>query len=463
MNDERIKEIIKQSILHIQKENKNESILKSGIFLDVDEAILAAKQAFKRYLKITLKERSEIIEVIKERILLEADGLAEMTVNETGMGNAEDKAEKFIWAATKTPGVEDLVTSARTDDGGMTLYELSPYGVVCSVAPVTNPCSTLVNNVFSALASGNAIIHCPHPRAKKVSELLIEKISSIIREVCGIDNLVVMVKNPSIKKVRQAMRHPDINLIIATGGHGLLKEALVCGKKVIGGGSANPVCIVDETANIEKAAIDIVESSSFDNNLMCVTEKNIVVVKSVSEILKENLKKNGAYHITSPAELIKLTKTCVDQNMEPNKKLNGMNANKILQLAGINCSRKIKIILVDCIKEHPIVVNEMLMPILPVVEVENFDKALEVALEIEQGLRHTAVIHSQLIERLSRVAKEMQTSIFVKNGPAFSGIGFRNDRELSMTVASVTGEGTVTARHFARTRRCVLCEGFSIR
>lgn len=461
MDNEKIKELIIKSISEMKKEE--EESLKSGIFLDVDEAISAAKKAFNRYLKITLKERNEIIKVIKERILLEADGLAEMTVKETGMGNIENKIEKFIWAVTKTPGIEDLITVARTDDDGMTLYELSPYGVVCSVAPVTNPCATLINNIFSALAAGNSVIHCPHPRAKKVSEILVDKISSIIRDVCGIDNLVVMVKNPSIKKVRQAMRHPDVSLVVATGGKELLKEALACGKKVIGGGSANPVCIVDETAKIENAALDIIESSSFDNNLMCVTEKNIIVVEGVAKKLKEELIKNGAYYITSYEDVIKLTKLCINQNLQPNKILNGMDANKILELAGINCERKVRIILVDCVKQNPMVVNEMMMPVLPVIEVKNFDGALETAMEVEQNLRHTAVIHSQIIERLSKAAKEMQTSIFVKNGPAFSGIGFRNDRELSMTVASITGEGTITARNFARTRRCVLCKGFSIR
>lgn len=465
METEQLHELIKKSIakLTIEQTMAQKVTLKSGIFYSVNDAVMSAREAYKRYSKLSLNERSEIISVIRQRLLPEAEIIAHMAFVETGMGNEQDKTEKMIWSIKKTPGIEDLVTDVKTDDNGMTLYELSAYGVVCAIHPCTNPCATLINNTISILAAGNAVIHCPHPRACKVSKYVTEIISSAIRDVCGIDNLVVTVEQSSMAITKEIMTHPDVAMVIATGGNGVLAEAIACGKKIVGGGSANPVVIVDETADIHKAARDIVDGASFDNNIMCTSEKNIVVVSEIADKLIQEMIKNGVYYISDQAEMLKLTAATVTQDLEPNKLLKGKSANELLARAGISCNKEIRLIVVDTVKQHPFVTTEMLMPIVPIVRVPNFDSALETALEIEQGFRHTAVIHSQSIERLNRAAKEMQTSVFVKNGPSYSGIGFRNDGETSFTIAAVTGEGTVTARHFARRRRCVLVGGFSIR
>lgn len=466
MNTKQLSELIKRSIAKlITEENTNSknNILKSGIFYSVNDAVMSAREAYKRYSKLKLNERKEIIEVIKQRLLPEAKVIAHMVCEETCMGNEKDKTEKVIWAIKKTPSVEDLVTDVKTDDDGMTLYELSPYGVVCAIQPSTNPCATLINNTISALAAGNAVIHCPHPRACKVSNYVIEIISSAVRDVCGIDNLVVAVEQSSMAITKEIMTHPDVAMVVATGGTGILSEAITCGKKIIGGGSANPVTIVDETAYISKAARDIVDGASFDNNLMCISEKNIVAVNSIADKLIEEMQKNGTYYIHTQEEMLKLTATVITQDFTVNRLLRGKNANELLDRAGIKCNYEIRLIVVDTIKQHPFVTNELLMPIVPLVRVVDFETALETALEIEQDMRHTSTIHSQSIERLNRAAKEMQTAVFVKNGPSYAGLGFRNDGETSFTVAAVTGEGTVTARHFARRRRCVLTGGFSIR
>lgn len=461
METKQLHELIKKSISKFVKEEN--SGLKCGIFYSVNDAVMSAHEAYKRYSKLTLNERREIIDVIRQRLLHEAEIIAHMEYEETGMGNENDKTEKMIWSIKKTPGIEDLITDVKTDDNGMTLYELSPYGVVCAIHPCTNPCATLVNNTISILASGNAAIHCPHPRACNVSKYVTEIISTAIRDVCGIDNLVVTVEEASMAVTKEIMTHPDVAMVLATGGSGVLAEAIVCGKKIIGGGSANPVVIVDETADIKKAARDIVDGASFDNNIMCISEKNIVAVSSIADELVEQMKKNGAYYINTQSEMLKLTAATVTQDFQPNKLFRGKDANELLIKAGIKCDYDVRLIVVDTVKQHPFVTAEMLMPIIPLVRVPNFETALETAVEIEQGFRHTAIIHSQSIERLSRAAKELQTSVFVKNGPSYAGIGFRNDGETSLTVAAVTGEGTVTARHFARRRRCVLVGGFSIR
>lgn len=461
MDLEHLRYLIKKSIGKIAAENK--SGLKNGVYNNANDAVLSAREAYRRYTKLNLNERREILEVLRQRLLSEADILAEMTVAETGMGNVEHKTEKIIWALKKTPGVEDLVTEVKTDDAGMTLYELSSYGVVCAVHPCTNPAATLINHTISALAAGNAVVHCPHPRAARMSAYLTSKISEIVQEVCGIDNLAVTVAEPSMVMAREIMRHPDVSLVIATGGTDLLQEALVCGKKVIGGGAANPVVIVDETADIRKAARDIADGASFDNNLMCISEKNIVVVDKIADEFIAELKKNGVYYTDNQNEMLQLTAATVLPDLRPNKLMNGKSAEYLLRAAGIQADCETRLIVVNTMKQHPFATLEMLMPIVPLIRVSDFSDALETALQIEQGFRHTAVIHSQSIERLNRAAKEMQTAVFVKNGPSYAGIGFRCDNETSMTIAAVTGEGAVTARHFARKRRCVLVGGFSIR
>lgn len=441
----------------------NTEQLKNGVFYTANDAVLSARDAYKRYSKLNLSERKEITEVIRQRVLEQADVIADLAVKETGMGNVEDKAEKLIWAVQKTPGIEDLVTEVRTDDSGMTLYELSPYGVVCAVYPVNNPAATLVNNTICALSAGNSIINCPHPRAKGVSIYLTNLISSAILDVCGIDNLVTTIMEPSMQVAQEIMRHPDVSLVSVTGGTGVLQEAVLCGKRMIGGGSANPVVIVDETADIRKAARDIVAGASFDNNIMCTSEKSIVVVKEVAKEFISELLKNKVFYVKNQEYIQKIANVVLTDNGLPNKAFNGKSPSEILRKADIMTKDEKKLIVLESTRRSPFVINEMLMPLIPLVVVEDFEEALEAALEIEQNFRHTAIIHSQSIERLNRAAKEMQTAVFVKNAPSFAGIGFRSDGETSFTVASATGEGTITPRHYARRRRCVLMGGFSIR
>lgn len=441
----------------------NKKQIKSGIFSSINDAVLLALGAYNRYINLTLNERQEIIDEIKSRLLLKAKEIAKMTVDETGMGNVNDKVEKIILAITKTPGIEDLITEVKTGDNGMTLYELSSYGVICAIHPCTNPCATLISNTIGMLAAGNAIVHCPHPRAIRVTKYITEIINISIRDKCGIDNLVVTLNESSMSCTKEVMTHPDISMIVTTGGNEILKEAMSSGKKVIGAGQANPVTIVDESADIKKAAKDIVKGASFDNNLMCISEKCIIAVSSIVGELKKEFLRNQVYYVNNTEEMIKLTSVTVTSGMNLNKTFEGKSANEILSAAGIECKNNIKLIVVETFKQHPFATVEMLMPLVPLIKAENFESALEMAIEIEQGFKHTATIHSQSIERLNTAAKIMQTSVFVKNGASLVGIGVNGEGDTSFTIATATGEGTTTARHFTRRRRCTLTNGFSIR
>lgn len=429
----------------------------------VNGAVLDARNAYQAYSELSLSRRRELLTAIKNKVIPIVPELAAMELEETGMGNTQDKIVKLLLALHKTPGVEDLVTEVLTGDNGMTLYEYSAYGVICAVQPGTNPCATLISNTIGMLAAGNSVIHIPHPRCVKVSCFLTHYICEAILEACGISNLVSTLVDPSMEVAEEIMSHPDVAMVVVTGGSKMLARALPSSKRVIGAGQANPVVIVDETADLKAAARDIVDGASFDNNIMCTSEKSIVVVSSVAEKFVEELKNQGVYYVDNEAEMLKLTKATITSDLIMNRALEGKSATAILKAAGIACDKQIRLIVVNTIRMHPFVTSEMLMPLVPMVCVSDFSAALETALFIEQGHRHTAIIHSQSIDHLNKAANIMQTSVFVKNGSSLVGLGFNGEGDASFTIANATGEGVTTARHFARRRRCTLTSGFSIR
>lgn len=460
MNAQQINDLVEsvcQSYLN------NSQPLQSGVLCSVNDAVAVASKAYEQYSKLTLNQRQEIIDAVKASLLEQVDTLAEMSVAETCLGKACDKKEKLLLVLHKTPGTEDLITEVKTGDHGMTLYELSSYGVACAVQPRTNPCETLICNTIGLLAAGNAVVHVPHPRALQVSQYTTEIISKAISRVCGIENLVTTLGETSMAVTRELMTHPDVSLVVSTGGTGVLREAMASGKKVIGAGPANPVAIVDETADLAQAAREIVRSASFDNNLTCITEKSIVVVDAAAEEFIGELKKNHVHYICDEQEMLRLTAATVNCEMKPNKALEGKSAYEILRHAGIDCNPSVRLIVVDTIRQHPFVTAEMLMPLVPLVRAQSFEQAVEFACEIEQGYRHTASVHSRMIERLNLAAQRLQTAVFVKNSSTLAGIGFDGEGDTSFTIATLTGEGTTTARHFCRRRRCTLANAFTIR
>nr|WP_318381112.1 CoA-acylating propionaldehyde dehydrogenase PduP [uncultured Enterobacter sp.] len=433
-----------------------------GIFATPGEAIEAAHQAFLRYQQCPLKTRSAIISALRSELAPHLAMLAEESAVETGMGNKEDKLLKNRAALDNTPGIEDLTTTALTGDGGMVLFEYSPFGVIGSVAPSTNPTETIINNSISMLAAGNSIYFSPHPGAKNVSLKLISMIEDIAFRSTGIRNLAVTVGEPTFEATQVMMAHPKIALLAITGGPGIVMMGLKSGKKVIGAGAGNPPCIVDETADLVKAAEDIINGASFDYNLPCIAEKSLIVVESVADKLLQQMQAFNAHRVTG-SDIDKLRAVCVIDGVA-NKKLVGKCPATILRTADLPIPAKApRLLIAEVQGDDPLVTCEQLMPVLPVVRVKDFDAALALALKVEEGLHHTAVMHSQNVSRLNLAARTLQTSIFVKNGPSYAGIGVGGEGFTTFTIATPTGEGTTSARTFARSRRCVLTTGFSIR
>ena len=436
-----------------------------GIFATMDEAINAAEAAQRKYLSCSLADRAKYVQVIRD-VALKKENLEYMsqaTVDETGMGGYEYKITKNILAATKTPGVEDLTTEALSGDDGLTLIEYSPFGVIGAITPTTNPTETVICNSIGMLAAGNSVVFSPHPRAKNVTIFLIKALNKALAEAGAPANLIVTVAEPSIDNTNAMMKNPKVRMLVATGGPSIVRTVLSSGKKAIGAGAGNPPVVVDETANIEKAAKDIVDGCSFDNNLPCIAEKEIIAVDDIADYLIFNMKKHGAYEIKDKATIEKLVELVTKNGKGPKTEFVGKSAQYILDKVGIKVGPEIKVILMEADEFHPFVQEELMMPILPLVRVKDVDMAIDMAVRVEHGFRHTAIMHSRNVDKLTKMAKLIQTTIFVKNGPSYAGIGVGGMGHTTFTIAGPTGEGLTSAKSFARKRRCVLVGGFDIR
>ena len=437
-----------------------------GVFATMNEAVEAAAAAQKQYLNCSMADRAKYVQAIRDVVLEEEnlDYISRLAVEETGMGAYEYKLVKNRLAATKSPGIEDLTTDAMSGDDGLTLVEYSPFGVIGAITPTTNPTETVICNSIGMLAAGNSVVFSPHPRAKMVSIHLIQLINKALARAGAPANLVVTVAEPSIENTNAMMSHPKVRMLVATGGPAIVKTVLSSGKKAIGAGAGNPPVVVDETANIEKAAQDIVDGCSFDNNLPCIAEKEVIAVDSIADYLMFNMKKCGAYEVKDPAVIDKLVKLVVKEDgKHPVTDFVGKSARYILEKVGISVGPEVKVIMMEAKEEHPFVQVELMMPILPVVRVPDVDAAIDMAVRVEHGNRHTAMMHSRNVDKLTKMAKLIQTTIFVKNGPSYAGIGVGGEGYTTFTIAGPTGEGLTSAKSFARRRRCVLVGGLDVR
>ena len=435
---------------------------KFGIFETIDQAIAAARTAFEQFVVMGLEMREKAVEAMRRACLSRLEELSRMAVSETGLGRVEDKIAKNRLAVTKTPGPEILVPRAFTGDHGLTLTERAPYGVICSITPCTNATETVINNAIGMISGGNAVVINGHPTAKGVIAHTVRILNEAMVSVGAPDNLVSTIVEPTIESAGALMKHPGTALVVVTGGPAVVKAAMSTGKKCIAAGPGNPPVIVDETAVIPKAARDIIAGASLDNNIVCIVEKNIIAVEAIADKLKQELIRAGAYYLKDSVAA-KVAKAVVDGD-HPNKRFVGKNAGWILREAGtgIDLPDECRIAFMEVEESHPLVQIEQLMPVLPFVRVRNVDEAIAAALRIEHGYRHTAVMHSLNIDHLHRYARVANTSIFVKNGPSFAGLGMTGEGYTSWTIASPTGEGLTTAINFTRERRCVLKDYFRI-
>ena len=461
MTENQIKSIVEEVMAKMQLSGNTSGM--HGVFSDMNTAIAKAKEAQKIVRVMSMDQREKIISKMREKIRENAETMARMGVDETGMGNVGDKILKHLLVAEKTPGTEDITTTAWSGDRGLTLVEMGPFGVIGAITPCTNPSETVLCNTMGMLAGGNTVVFNPHPQAIKTSIYAINLLNEASLEAGGPDNIACTVEKPTLDTSGVMMKHPDIPLLVATGGPGVVTAVLSSGKRGIGAGAGNPPALVDETADIRKAAEDIVNGCTFDNNLPCIAEKEIIAVDSVADYLIFNMKKHGAYEVKDPAVINKLVSLVTKEGKSPVTDFVGKSAKYILEQVGISVGDDVKVILMEATEDHPFVQVELMMPILPLVRVPDVDQAIEMAVRVEHGNRHTAMMHSRNVEKLTKMAKLIQTTIFVKNGPSYAGIGVGGEGYTTFTIAGPTGEGLTSAKSFARRRRCVLVGGMDVR
>jgi len=430
-----------------------------GVYADPEAAVQAARRGFEANEKAPVALRARMIAAMREVTAKNLDALAQYAALETGLGRAEDKRNKNRLVLEKTPGVEILRPVAFTGDDGLMLTERAPYGVILAVTPTTNPTETVLCNAIGMVAGGNAVVFNVHPSAARVCNWFVHLLNEAIQRVGGPRDVIVSVEQPTIESAGALMKHPNVRLVVVTGGPGVVKAAMNSGKKVIGAGPGNPPAVVDETAHLGKAADAIVRGASIDNNIICTAEKEIIAVDSIADELIRQLGRVGCL-LLNDRQVRDLERVILEGD-STNKKFVGKNASVIAEQIGLRGhGPDLRLLLCDVPEQHPFVQHELLMPVIGLVRVANAAEAIAAAIRVEHGFHHTAVMHSTHIDNMAAMARVCNCSIFVKNDCNLAGLGLGGEGYTSFTIASPTGEGLTTAIHFTRERRCTLKEAF---
>ena len=467
VDEERIRALVREVVERLAREGVLEGVPPAppseargrlGVYPTVDEAVRRAAEAQKRLMEMTLEDRRRIVENIRRYAKENARRLAQMAYEETKMGRFEDKIRKNEVAADMSPGVEDLVPEVFRDHQGITIQDGFPYGVICAICPITNPTATVINNSIIMVAAGNAVVFCPHPGAKECTLEAIHICNQAIIDAGGPPDLLTSVAEPSIQTAQETMRHELVSLIVATGGPAVVRVAMGMRKEVIAAGPGNPVVLVDETADIPKAAADIVAGAFFDNNLLCVGEKVVFPVEEIADRLIREMQKEGAF-LVEPVDVPKLERVCFPEG-RLNRELVGKDATFILKQAGISAPEGTKIAILEASLDSPLVMEEQLMPVVPIVRAKDFEQALEFCKRAERGWGHTSIIHSRDTGRISRFVREMRTVVLIVNGSSLVLGGVGAPGYCAWSLATSTGHGFTRPRTFLRQRRVVL-SGFA--
>ena len=437
-----------------------------GQFTDVGQAVAAAASAQRALMRRSLAQRDEICGLIRQIITDRCDELGRMEYEETKIGHLPHKAEKLLMAAKLARGVEGLATECFSGDHGITLEEHAPWGVIGVVTPVTHSLPTLAINAINMIAAGNALVCNPHPNGKRVAALGAKLFNQAIHDRFGIDNLICTITEPTIESANAIFKHPDIRLLCVTGGPGVVAAALASGKRAICAGPGNPPVVVDESADLANAARCILEGASYDNNLFCTAEKEVFVVAEVWDAMMDAMAAVGAWRVTA-AQMDELAKLCLEGPSgggipHANRKYVGAEPQTIARLLGLNIPPACRLLYGETSAPHPFVQAEQMMPVLPFVRCSGFEEAVELARAAEHGYRHTSVIHSRLVDHMTHMGKEMDTTLYIKNGPSVAGNGAGGEGYGNYTIACTTGEGIATPLAFTRLRRCTMVDNLRI-
>lgn len=435
-----------------------------GIFTDANEAIAAAAEAYERLRERSLEERKRIISHIRRIAIDQCVELGTMEMNETKIGRLEHKIEKLKTLGERSPGVEFLRSEVYSGDRGLAVIEHAPFGVIGAITPVTHSLPTITGNAVSMIAAGNTLVINPHPSGKRVAVEGVRRYNEAIHRDLGIDNLICVVAEPTLQTADTIFKHREVKLICVTGGAAVARAALNSGKRAIVAGPGNPPVVVDQTADLERAARSIVQGAAYDNNLLCIAEKEVFVVDQVFDQMLAAMERAGAVKLSSQ-EIARLTKNAIVQvgdekhkHDAPAKEFLGQDAAVLARGAGRTIADEVELVFGETDESNPFVSVEQMMPFLPFVRCRDVDEAIAKAKKAEHGFRHTSIIHSNNVRNMTKMGRALETTLFVKNGPCMSSLGLGGEGYLSYSIAGPTGEGVTTPLTFTRERRCSMID-----
>ena len=439
-----------------------------GVFSDVGKAVAAAREAYEQLCHCSMEDRVRIIDHVRRISIDQCVELGTMEMEETKIGRLDHKIEKLKTLGEKTPGVEFMRSEVFSGDRGLAVIEHAPFGVIGAITPVTHSLPTITGNAVSMIAAGNTLVVNPHPSGKRVAAEGVRRFNQAIQADLGIDNLICVIEEPTLESADAIFSHRDIALICVTGGPAVGRAALRSGKRAIVAGPGNPPVVVDETADLDRAAEAILAGAAYDNNLLCIGEKEVFVVASVFDKMMEAMSRVGAVRLDDQ-QIERLTSQAIvavgegsDRHDVAGKELLGQDPGVLAAAAGVNVSEDTELLYGETDHTHPFVTVEQMMPFLPFVRCPDVEQAIAWAKHYEHGFRHTSVIHTNDVRNMTRMGRALETTIFVKNGPSMAGLGLGGEGYLSFSIAGPTGEGVTTPMTFTRERRCSLIDDLCI-
>lgn len=437
-----------------------------GVFQSVDQAVAAATEGFHKLSQSPLASRAKAIECVRQICDDQAEELGRLEFEETKIGRLDHKIEK-LKIIKLVPGTEFMRTDAVSGDHGLTVTEYAPFGVIGAITPVTHSLPTLAGNVVNMIAGGNTMIVNPHPSGARIACEGVRRFNKAIYKATGLENLITIIEKPTLDTAAAIFGHRGVKLLCVTGGPAVARAAMESRKKAIVAGPGNPPVVVDETACMENTAASIVKGAAYDNNLLCIGEKEVFAVEPIFDQLMDTMPRHGGYRLND-REIDALTKLAFTPPTKPgdhyhlNRDLVGLDASKLAELIGVKVPAGTQLLYGETDTSNPYVPEEQMMPFVPFVRCRNFARGVELALEFEHGFRHTSLIHSRNVRHMTRMGREMDTTLFIKNGPCMAGLGLGGEGYLSFSIATPTGEGVTNPMTFTRQRRCVLVDDLRV-
>ena len=441
-----------------------------GVYEKMEDAVEAADRSFRQLRELGVSARKKAIGVIRRMCVQNAKEWGTIEFHETKIGRLDHKIEKLKICGDLVPGVEMLERMAFSGDFGLTLIDFAPWGVIGAITPSTHSVPTLTGNAINMIAAGNAIVFNTHPAACGCAAVAIRAYNQAIHAETGISDLLTMVAKPTLETFDVMCKHPAVKLLCVTGGPAVVAAAMKTGKRAICAGPGNPPVVVDETADLANAARCIIQGAAYDNNLLCIGEKEVFVVESVADALIAELKKAGAVQLDAAqvealadkAFVFPAGKGAGCPHPVVNRDLVGRDAAVLAKSIGLSVPPATQLLFGETKADHIFVDEEQMMPFIPVVRVKNVQAGIDAAIHAEHGYKHTAIMHSQNIRNLTNMAQAVDTTLFIKNGPCMTGLGLGGEGFLSFSIATPTGEGVTTPMTFTRSRRCVMVENLNL-